>query len=484
MAAPPGTAVGEAVDLADVQGNILRGYRKAMVRHLTCRVTDARAASAWVGATAGPDREHAPAITDAAHWGAQPPDVCFNLGITFTGLQALGVPSSATKAFPEAYREGMPARASKVGDWGDSAPAHWQPWFRASDAVHLVVTLHADTAALLDGFEHAMMAGPAARAFAICGRNEGAKFNGDEVHFGYRDNISQPRFAGITPPDRLDDQPIAPLGTVLMGYPTALEQLQWTLPDPPVLGFNGAFNAFRVLEQDVSAFENFLDRAAAQLLASPLADGMLAANSASDAADASQRLAAMREVVAAKLLGRWRNGTPLALSPSDPTPTPRVSDTDFDYADDSDGFRCPLGAHARRANPRSARIVQRIANHTRRLVRRGMPYGPRWNPGDGHAGDGAERGLLGNFICADLSAQFEAVCYDWLNLGLQDPRITGSNDPLLGANQEDASWFDVATPAGSVRLRGLPRLVRTRGGAYTFLPSLNALRWIGSNAAH
>jgi hypothetical protein len=72
------------------------------------------------------------------------------------------------------------------------------------------------------------------------------------------------------------------------------------------------------------------------------------------------------------------------------------------------------------------------------------------------------------------------VQYDWINLGLQDPRITGSNDPMLGANQEDASWFDIVTARGTVRLSGFPRFVQTRGGAYTFLPSLSALRWIGA----
>jgi len=224
MAAPTSSsaAPGATVDLADVQGNILRGYRKSMVRHLVAQVIDAAQARAWIGATAGPDRSLAPSITDAAHWGEQPPDVCFNLGITFAGMQALGIPESTTRSLPEAYREGMAARATKVGDWGDSAPAHWQPWFQSSDAVHLIISLHANTAALLDAFENVMMSGLAGRAFKIRGRNEGAFFNGDEVHFGYRDNISQPRFANISPPGKYDDQPTAPLGTVLLGYPTAL----------------------------------------------------------------------------------------------------------------------------------------------------------------------------------------------------------------------------------------------------------------------
>lgn len=68
---------------------------------------------------------------------------------------------------------------------------------------------------------------------------------------------------------------------------------------------------------------------------------------------------------------------------------------------------------------------------------------------------------------------------DWINLGLQDPRITGANDPLLGANTPETSWFDMALPDGdTIRLHGFPRLIQTRGGAYTFLPSLTAIRYL------
>jgi deferrochelatase/peroxidase EfeB len=371
----------------------------------------------------------------------------------------------------------MVARALKLGDWGPSAPGEWYPWFRVSADVHLLATLYADTAALLDDYERRMMSGPGAQSFRIAGRNEGGRFDGDAVHFGYRDNISEPRFESIHAPDKYDDQPLAPLGTVLLGYATAFEQLRWRLPDPPVLGLNGAFNAYRVLEQDAAGFEAFLDRAAEQMLGSPAAGELLPPDIAGDSVASATRYAAMREVVAAKLCGRWRTGTPLILSPRDPAPKPAVSDTDYDYGNDPDGLRCPLGAHARRTNPRGGKIVQRIANHTRRLVRRGMPYGPKYAPGEP---PGIERGLLGSFMCADLSAQFEATQYDWINLGLQDPRITGSNDPLLGANEGNASWFDLPTSQGSVRLRGLPRFVRTRGGAYTFMPGIGGLRWIGS----
>ena len=106
--------------------------------------------------------------------------------------------------------------------------------------------------------------------------------------------------------------------------------------------------------------------------------------------------------------------------------------------------------------------------------------GERDDPAKPRDGAEPERGLLGNFIGASLGAQFEAMSCDWLNLGLQDPRITGSNDPITGANDPGTSWFDLPLKSGdTIRLRGLPEFVSTRGGAYTFLPSLTAIRIFG-----
>jgi hypothetical protein len=105
---------GNSVDLSDVQGNILRGYRRAKVRHLVVQITDATRARAWIGATAGPDRSVAPAITDAAHWGERPPDVCFNLGITYAGMQALGVPDATSNSFPKAFAKAWPRALQRL----------------------------------------------------------------------------------------------------------------------------------------------------------------------------------------------------------------------------------------------------------------------------------------------------------------------------------------------------------------------------------
>jgi hypothetical protein len=235
------------------------------------------------------------------------------------------------------------------------------------------------------------------------------------------------------------------------------------------------------LKQDVDAFERFL--------------------SSSVAEHGKDRPFVTEEWIAAKLMGRWRNGLPLEISDtSDVSPwryapdgtdmgndfnlnnfdyTNDVIDTRDDKFDDFDGVRCPLGAHIRRTNPRGARIVQRSANNTRRIVRRGMPYGPPFDPQ--HPDDGKPRGLLGNFLCGSLIAQFESIMYDWVNMGLQDPRITGTNDPLIGANHARSSRFEIPLKDSEpIVLTGFGRFVTTVGSAYLFIPSTTALRHLST----
>ncbi|WP_407180123.1 Dyp-type peroxidase [Bradyrhizobium sp. STM 3562] len=456
---------------SDVQGNILRGYRKPRVRHLILEVADASEARAWCGAivSGGGDR---PQVTTQAPWESKPVS-CFNIGITFQGLRTLGVSAESLATFPTEFVEGMPARAIKLGDVGESAPNRWPAPFDKPQAIHLIASIYADDAAELDRVQNQALRGG---AFKLLGKREGCNFDGDYVHFGYRDNISQPRFAEVHDPDNYPDaQPMAPLGTVLLGYPNNFEGLFWRVPAPKALGLNGTFNAFRVLEQDVAGFEDYLTVSAKYLLSHPQVDELLPPGDEAKIGAGLSREGALREIVAAQMCGRWRNGVPLALSPDTPEHPEPPNKFDYDAAS-----RCPFGAHIRRTNPRGGQIVQRVANHSRRLVRRGMPYGPAYDPANPDTAR-QERGLLGNFIGASLGAQFEAMCCDWVNVGLQDPRVTGSNDPLIGANEPETSWFDLLLKSGAtIRLCGLPRFVQTRGGAYTFLPSISAIRYLGS----
>jgi deferrochelatase/peroxidase EfeB len=464
------------VKLAELQGNILRGYRKPYVRYLILEVGDSGAARRWLAASLSGRGDGVPQITPG-DWGENKPDTCFNIGLTYEGLRALGTPSASLEMFPNEFVEGMTARAVKLGDVGPSAPETWPEPFNEPKRIHLIATIYAENVEQLNEVQKRAL--PDEKAFGLRGTREGYNFPGDFVHFGYRDNITQPRFEEVHDPDRYPDrQPRAPLGTVLLGHPTNLEGLMWGIPHPVELGHNGTFNAFRVLKQDVAGFEKYLDQAASDLLKHPRVDELLPPGDEAKIGAGLSRPAALREIVAANLCGRWRDGTPLALSAD--APDPKADLTDFDYIGVGDA-RCPHGAHIRRCNPRGGQIVQRIANNSRRLVRRGVPYGPPFDPAKPRDGDEPERGLLGNFIGASLGAQFEAMSCDWLNLGLQDPRITGSNDPISGANDPGTSWFDLPLKSGgTIRLRGLPQFVSTRGGAYTFLPSLKAIHYLGS----
>jgi deferrochelatase/peroxidase EfeB len=463
---------------ADIQGNILRGYRKARVRHLILEVTERTEARRWLAASVS-GTDGMPQITTEEPWETKP-DTTFNIGVTFEGLRALGAAQSSLDTFPTEYREGMTARATKLGDVGDSAPDKWPEPFDKPQRIHLIATIFADHTAQLDHVKQQALG--AARGLNLLGQRDGSCFDGDLVHFGYTDNISQPKFAEIhNAADLQDPQPFAPLGTVLLGYDTNFEGLTWRVPEPTALGHNGTFNAFRILEQDVEAFEAYLDESADELMAHPLGNELLPPGTEETIGAGPSRRAALREVVAAHMCGRWRDGTPMALSPD--WPDKSVSRTNFDYDDlvkFPEGARCPYGAHVRRTNPRGAKIVQRVANFSRRLVRRGMPYGPAYEANN-PATKNTERGLLGNFIGASLGAQFEAMACDWVNVGLLDPRVTGSNDPLIGANAVETGWFDLLLKSGAtIRLRSLPRFVTTRGGAYTFLPSVASIRYLGS----
>lgn len=452
------------VDLADVQGNILHSYGRSFrcVRHLVLRVADpARARAALgemvTGERSGPEVTSAELAPRHADFGW-----CLNVGITYRGLAALGVPASTLSTFPAEFRAGMIARAPWLGDVGPSAPEHWVGGLDDPDRAHLIVTIHGHSTDNIEAISEAVVGAQGGSAFdhERCEELDGAFFaepHEDQVHFGYRDGLSNVRFAGIHEASDPSQGALAPIGTVLLGHPSPIPHVMWGVPRPSALGGNGSFNAFRVLRQDVRAFEAFLVRAAA-----------LAGCSA--------------EEVAAKLCGRWRNGAPLSLAPTEAEvaalPDPRTND--FSFSDDPDGARCPIGSHIRRCNPRDAQIVQRGTNDARALVRRGMPYGPPYDPAAG-AVDDVPRGLLGNFICASLASQFEALQLSWLNLGLQDPRITGTNDPLVGANEASAASFAWSTSTGDqVLVDRLPSFVTTAGGAYCFLPSLTAIRWIAS----
>jgi deferrochelatase/peroxidase EfeB len=484
-------------DLHDIQGIILRGYRMPVARYVMLHITNVAGARHFLAAIVRHDPSlHAhrvnrgadatPQITTAAHWGHTKPDYCLNLGLTFAGLAALQVPQADLGSFPAEFQAGAyaPDRAALVGDTGASAPTHWLCQLDPANApnVHIVLVVYGMTEAALeattttlralwaqhDGLtELARFDAKALEAYADLPQQV-AYYAGKpfpKVHFGYTDGISQPTIANAPPTHIPDMQPVAPTGEFVLGYPNQFSQAGYPVPTPSALGENGSFAAFRILKQDVAGFEHFLDTQATPDLS--------------------------KEVVAAKLCGRWRNGVPLVLSPTTDTPELPLTHATIDYFDympnpaydfttnDKHGLRCPIGAHMRRTNPRGA-IVQG-SGHTRRIVRRAVPYGPPYDPTQ--PDDGRERGLVGLFINGSLAQQFEFIMQQWVNdstftFGLTAPDGVGTKDVFLGSNDDDHGVFLLPTESGTTVITGFSRFVITRGSAYLFLPSMTALQYL------
>ena len=267
--------------------------------------------------------------------------------------------------------------------------------------------------------------------------------------------LGHPSNQGYTAPPLRLESGHDPLGLLPAAAEPQRPYPDFTPDDPPAFrdfGRNGSFLVVRRLAQNVEGF----------------AQGTAAA-----AADLNQRCPHLApsigqtidgEWVAAKIIGRWKDGTPLIDRAG---PTGQGSDrNDFSFAhEDPQGLACPLGSHIRRANPRDGldrndpESQATINRH--RLVRRGRPYT-----------EGGERGLMFTAICADIERQFEFIQQRWL-FSPSFHGLPGEVDPLLGQGN-----FTLPTASGPVRLTGLAQWVTLKGGGYFFLPGRAALRWL------
>jgi Dyp-type peroxidase family len=462
------------LELHDIQGNVLRGYGHPHAGHLAVRVLDGASGRRLI-------RDLLPAVTPASPWAGPKPTTMLNIAVSHTGLRALEVHGEQLRTFPAEFRQGMQARAEQqLLDTGPSHPARWEPGLRAGD-IHVLVSVYARTPADLEerlaGVRAHIRRDRGLRAprtqYAQSIRNGGPR----REHFGYADGIGQPAIEGVggsgrpgqgvptgpgwtrtrvgpvplARPVRVGWRPVK-AGEFILGY----KDEDGVVPDAPAapLGRNGTFMVYRKLAQDVPRFREMVNELA------------------------GRHYSGSCELVKAKMVGRWPDGTPLALSAdradaaiaAEPA---RVNAFAFD--DDPKGYGCPLGAHIRRANPRASLSGggQRTRRH--RIVRRGMPYGP-WLDESAHD-DGRPRGLL--FICfqASIVRQFEVVnrwCVQGSAIELNQDRdyVTAAQDP-----ERDGMTLQGDPP---VFLEAHLPLVTTRGGEYLFVPGLTALAAIGT----
>ena len=454
-------SVAGALSLHDVQGGILHGYG---AEHAAYLVVEARTAEALRACLADVvDR-----VTTAVPCGDGPPVRALNVALTFPGFARLGLPVALLDRFPVAFREGPVARAPLLGDVGDSAPERWDDGLGTGRA-HLLLSVHAATdAALQEEVDHLhALVARSAGSLRVLHVQPARALSRRREHFGYADGFAQPHVEGVVPLSRRRTasadgggvpmpggrwRPVR-LGEFLLGHED--EDGQVARAPHPLLVRNGTYVVYRKLFQDVARFRRSLAAAAAASRLHP-------------------------ELVAAKWVGRWRNGLPLELVPTgvdgDDLEDQAEGDppNDFRYLPhDADGYRCPRGAHIRRVNPRDALGFDGLLTARHRMIRRGMPYGEPLPAGQDQD-DEVDRGLV--FVCCvgDLERQFETVQQEWCNDG--DPFGLGDDrDPLVGG-PGGSGKMTIPVHGSFPRFVGTPPVVLTRGAEYLFAPGLGALR--------
>ncbi len=420
-------------------------------------------------------------VSSDEEWRGEKPSSHRNVAVTCAGLRALGVPEPVIETFSEEFRDGMAARNLMLGDLGASDPEHWDGGL-GTGAAHLLVIVNAITrdeieaalASLRDSIDRAPGVSIVHEQYAeLLSPPAGDPAAPPREQFGFSDGAAQPAIAGVSDSAAPGGgvplaggawRPLA-LGEFVLGYPDedTLVDPERRLPTAPAdpLGQSGTYMVYRKLRQDVALFRRVLRDAAATF----------------DGGD--------EELLAAKIVGRWRNGTPLVKSPAGPDPSFSATapgSNDFRYLDvDADGGRCPLGAHIRRSNPRDALgwpglDDAGLLSFRHRIIRRGTPYGPPLAP-DVLEDDGIDRGLV--FVCfnASISRQFESVQLQWLNDG-NGFHLGHDSDFLLGSPLGTGKMTIQGNPP--VMLSPQASFVTTRGGEYLFMPGIAALRALGA----
>jgi len=453
------------IEAEDVQGLVFRGYGSLTACcYPLLRVRDRTEARVFLRGL----------VADIARGKPAAGNVAVQIAFTHAGMAAFGLSGEALQAFSREFIEGMVGehRSRFLGDVRESAPACWQWGGPRNPPIHVLLMLFADADERLGQLVANMRSRWAAGLEEI--RTLATADLAGVEHFGFADGISQPAIEGYHP--STSSLHLVKPGEFLLGYPNeygllADRPLVNAAEDPTGLlpldvqgspqrdfGRNGTYLVVRQLRQHVAEFRAALD---AQTRGP---DGLADPNA--------------RERLAARMVGRWRNGAPLIESPDREDAT-KAKDNEFRYQrEDPYGLKCPIGAHVRRANPRDSLAPQPgsdrslAVNRRHRLIRRGRSYGKPLAEG---ATDDQDRGLIFIAVGANISRQFEFIQHSWI----ADPRFNGlynEADPIAGATNNN----DFSVPGDPVRTRytGFAPFVTVSGGSYFFLPGIRALRFL------
>jgi Dyp-type peroxidase family len=430
--------------LGDLQGNILEDHQREHAEVIFLKIEPDRAAVAkqWIRDFATRYVTSAVAQRELGNSG-----VFYGFYLSASGYGTLGIP--ATK-IPEDddFTFGL-KNPETVKKLGDPDPAGWEkPYQGDIDAMILVGSNDRGTLASRSADIQNGVRGMAKILTTESISNLRDRTGQEIEHFGFADSVSQPLFfkAQIERQGRSAYDPSAPLKLVLVPDPNGRHPYSC-----------GSYLVVRKLRQDVSRFREGVEEMARTLKIDP-------------------------ELAAAYVIGRFRDGTPVALSSSPRGVKPPPND--FNFAGDADGTKCPFHAHILKMNPRGSTADHFEKIH--RIVRRSMMYGVG---DDGQPRPDGDVGMLFQSFQANINNQFAFHQKDWANTD-SFPRAGTGPDPLIGqlskvgsptgqdqeVQGDDIPKYPREWGKPGTQPYNLARCVTMRGGEYFFAPSLSFLK--------
>ncbi|MHA4844603.1 Dyp-type peroxidase [Flavitalea antarctica] len=505
---------------ADMQALISRGYKELpAAKYLLLKIGDSKSARRFLSGlidlvTCKDNSPESEAAGTGWKFGR-----ALNIAFTASGLVKLELPPSVMDTFSREFQEGMTfmhdgsevqrERSILLGDRGRNDPSNWR-WGNKDHPVDVMLLLYAKDKVTLKSWEEIVL--KHCDGVTDIGLEETSPAQPFE-HFGFMDGISQPIVKGFSKSD--DNRPPAELvnaGEFILGFTNEYDNYSpspYVIDDPDArdlkylhghsdkknLGRNGTYLVFRQIEQHVDEFWKYMVNETKE-------DGRTDKERA--------------EKLAAKMVGRWRDGRPLTICPNHDDHLSPEELNKFKYEDDGAGKHCPFGAHIRRMNPRDQTHAGRDASmsleisNKHRMLRRGRNYGELKNidelierlieaknlgekmkeNGDGGLANEckespqvlkSERGL--HFIClvSDISRQFEFVQNVWGNTPCF-AALTNEVDPLISPRKtsRDKECHQFTAPQEKLRNRykNVPEFTTVIGGQYFFMPGKDALKYI------
>jgi len=490
-------------ELEDIQGLLLSEWvHLRRSKYYFLRVLDITKAKQWL-------KDLMPFITTAANFPVNPAERAsklpkvVNIAFTHAGVVALGLPEEGQYSFGREFIYGMAARKTVLGDKGVNAPENWVVGGPKNPEIHILLSLDAlDEAAMAELVKDmkTIIDVEGDDGVEIVHEENGFRHPAEKEAFGWLDGISQPHVQRM--PGYPEDIPnVCATGEFILGYINeagVYPPSPWLNPehDPnnilPTLpketkqlagkkdfGLRGSYIVYRKLYQDVAGFWNFMDGVSRN------PDGT--------------RNIEKAVFLASKMVGRWPSGTPFALSPDKDTPEIGKDENRRDaflyHADDADGYKTPVASHIRRTNPRDSRFREPdptfslSSSDKHRLIRRTVFYGekdifPRENVEkldipENIVDDGNDRGSQFFALNANIRSQFEFVQVAWSNNEVFDG-LKNSRDPIGGVG---GTSFEIPAKPARILIKDVPQFIQVRGGAYFFLPSMTALRYLAETPA-